>query len=319
MGGSEIVLGTPIEIDGKEVIIFRDVIGTDALRTSLENEIFTIVEPLASNGRPPIFIDEKELLRLRDSYPGIPVYGIWQLLFANDKVPLGNEVIIFPTGADRSLYIRLNPDLDLELPSSIISSSEYFDGFAPELMDYDLQQATRISVFASELKLPDSPAYTRAEIHDRLRHVQQRRWVLTACLCLAVILCTAVINYAMYANYTSQLAVYKNKEAELLALNVRLDELKTRRLISHPNNGTEISRLVEVLSYDQGMRTPEANELGIPKEITNSFSNSEHHLITSPGIQRGMLPQHSWLASSPTPEMKLFLSISKEQTGENEN
>lgn len=49
---TEIALGVPIEIDGKEVIIFRDVIGTESLRSGNDSEVLTIVEPEGADGRP---------------------------------------------------------------------------------------------------------------------------------------------------------------------------------------------------------------------------------------------------------------------------
>jgi hypothetical protein len=91
---NQLLLGVPIQIGGEEVIICRDSIGSQALSSSRESEVYTIIEGPREDGRPAIYIDEDELKSMRESYPGINVYGLWQLLFANNLVPLGNEVII---------------------------------------------------------------------------------------------------------------------------------------------------------------------------------------------------------------------------------
>lgn len=65
---ADLQLGIPITIGGEEVIIFRDTIGTDALATGRDAEVFTVIEHAGPDGRPPIYIDENELGTLRKNF-----------------------------------------------------------------------------------------------------------------------------------------------------------------------------------------------------------------------------------------------------------
>jgi hypothetical protein len=315
----DIPLGVPVEIDGREVIIFRDVIGVQSLRNTREHEVLTIVEPESDNGRPPIFIDEGELIRLRDAFPGTPVYGLWQLLFANDKVPLGNQCIVYPMGNDRGLYIRLNADEDLYDPKSIISSSEYLDNFISEMMDYNLDEAPRIRVDLRDLRLPSSPAYTRAEIFDRNRQIQHRRWIMVGGACLAIALCSIAFNYAMYSIYSMKMATFTNKQVEQQILTDRLVDLQSRRLLTAPDNSVAIERMIKVLDYDPGLRTPIPGDMGVPQEVGNSFANESHHLLSSQGFRHDIASKITWLTVERTPEHRLFLAFNSYSVGGIEN
>jgi hypothetical protein len=313
---TEIALGVPIEIDGKEVIIFRDVIGTESLRSGNDSEVLTIVEPEGADGRPPIFIDEGWLIRLRDSYPGIPVYGLWQTLFANGKVPLGNEVIVYPLGETNGLYIRMNVDEDMESPKSILTSSEYIDNFFPDLMEYNFENATRITVDLEDLKLPATPAYTRAEIFERNKQLEQRRWVYVGGFCLVIAIATAVVNYGLYTVHTMKMTSYANKQLELSTLQERLAELQAKRLLSYPNYSIPINRLTELASYDPRLQTPKAGQYGIPTEgVIYSFDNQEHTLVSSEGFNLDLASKFAWLNAARTPEERFIWTFNNSEAG----
>ena len=317
---TEIALGVPIEIDGKEVIIFRDVIGTESLRSGNDSEVLTIVEPEGADGRPPIFIDEGWLIRLRDSYPGIPVYGLWQTLFANGKVPLGNEVIVYPLGETNGLYIRMNADEDMDSPKSILTSSEYLDNFFPDVMEYNFENATRISVALEDLKLPATPAYTRAEIFDRNKQLEHRRWVYVGGFCLVIAIATAVVNYGLYTVHAMKMTSYANKQLELTTLQERLVELQSKRLLKYPDDSTPIDRIVQLASYDPGLQTPKAGQYGVPTEgVTYSFENQEHTLVSSEGFNFDLTAKNTWLTANRTPEERFIWTFNNSEVGGNEN
>lgn len=314
---SEIKIGVPIIIDGHEVIVFRDVIGTDSLKTSRDSEILTIVEPAAQNGRPPIYIDESELLRIREAYPSIPVYGLWQLLFANDLVPLGNEVIVYPMGEDKGLYIRLNASLDMNDPSSIMSSSEYIDNFISDHLEYDLRKdATRLSVQIEGLKLPESPAYTRAELYEKQKAIQTRLWIIIGVVCALMFVGTGLLNYLLSARHDQQMALYATRSAELQSLMSRMEELSTQRLVTLPNNGLTLDRLSKLAEYDRGITTPEMGNPGVPADYQASFVGSDHLLVSSRGYISDITTVYPWITVIPTPSDRVVFRFGADSESE---
>lgn len=311
---SEIKIGVPIIIDGHEVIVFRDVIGTESLKSSRDTEVLTIVEPAAHNGRPPIYIDESELLRIREAYPSLPVYGLWQLLFANDLVPLGNEVIVYPMGEDKGLFIRLNASLDMNDPASIMASSEYIDNFISDHLEYNLRRdATRLSVQLEGLKLPQSPAFTRAELYEKQKAIQTRLWFVVGAISLLMLLGCGVLNYMLSARYDQQMALYATQTSELKALMVRMDELSAQRLVSRPDNSLSLTRLADVATYDPAVTTPKSEIDGIPEGYQPSISGAEHLLISSAGFIADISARYPWLTVIKTPTTKVVFRFASDK------
>ena len=306
-----IPLGVPVEIDGRDVIITRDVIGTEALGHTRENEVFTEVEPVGNDGRPPIFIDENELGRLRNAYPGVPVYGLWQLLFANDKVTLGEELVIYPTGPASGIYLRLNPAADLYSPASILDSSEYKDNYIADLPGQPMDKAIRLIVGPAGLLLPASPAYTRHEKFEKDRQITQRRWVVVSAICVAVALAAAALNYGLYSIHTMKLKAFQSKQRELQTLANRIAELESTRLLAYPNDALVLDRLRSLVNYDPGLRSPATGDFGIPDGVTTNFTNEQHIFVTTPNISTDLSVVFPWVKSAKTQAGTFVLSFSR--------
>ena len=144
---SDLQLGIPIEIEGKEVIIVRDFVGTRAISVGGEDEVFTIIEPRGEDGRPAIYINERELEHFRENFPGADVYGLWQLLFANDQVPLGRQLTVFRTGPMTGQYVQMEAESDYYNPGNILQSSEFLANFLTDI-EYDLDDAAHVEVLS---------------------------------------------------------------------------------------------------------------------------------------------------------------------------
>lgn len=309
---SQLPLGVPIQIGGEEVIICRDFIGTQALSSSRESEVYTVIEGQREDGRPTIYIDEEELKSMRESYPGINVYGLWQLLFANNLVPLGNEIIIFPMGTDRGLYLRMDVNGDLNKPSSILSSSEFVDNFIPDWMDYDHKNASRITLSNLDLVLPAIPAYTRQELFEKQKHDETKRWYMVASICGVMLIAALVYNYAMYSVYNSDMVVYKTKQVQRDELDTSIAELMRERLAKWPSDAEVLGKISEIYSYDKGLVTAADTEAQV------GFS-TVHRFATSKGLPFDPADKIDGVESEFTPQLNFILRIvsTAEESGEN--
>jgi hypothetical protein len=274
-------LGEPIVIDGQEVIVFRDVLGAESTRKGGEKEVFTVIEPASPSGRPAILIDENELNRMREDYPGIKVYGLWQILFHNDKVTLGSEVVVYPLDYNEGAYIRLDRNRDLYNASSIISSGEYKDNFISELagvVDFVLaEDAVQLEADLSQLKLPKTPAFTRPELHAKHRHEEMRRWFVVGIFALIVLVVAGIVNGKLYNNYKVKMAEYHSRKTLINDLENRASGLRRERLAVLPNNGLVLDRLLAIFRLDPKATTPL-----VGNKVT-SFA-TEHRLVTSPNL-----------------------------------
>lgn len=305
---SELQLGIPITIDGEDVIIFRDTIGTAALSTGRDAEVFTVVEPVGPDGRPAIYIDENELRALRENFPGTNVYGLWQLLFANNLVPLGNEVVVFPTSETGGIYLQMESGTDYDSPVNIKRSSEYTDNYSPELYGHDLGTAPRITVDISLLTLPATPAFTRVELFSKKQHERTKRWYLTFLICIVVAVGVIVFNYGMYTVYKMNLAEYTTKKKLSRDLDARSAALLKERLPVRPDNSDVISRIDKVIAFDPKITTPTA------AGHTNGFT-SGHIFLTRPNFPADLTAKIPGVTAELTPQMSYLLTVSPDAQG----
>ncbi|MAG65506.1 MAG: hypothetical protein CMK74_06485 [Pseudomonadales bacterium] len=273
-----IPLGAPVHIAGKEVIVLRDAIGTEVLTANRDSEVYTTIEQPSLDGRPAIYIDEHELNQARTDYPNLEVYGLWQILFFNEKVKLGSQIVLYPMGSDRGAYIRLNPEEDLDSPRSILSSAEYVENYIPEAMDYDLNDARQIDADIDDLKLPPEPAFTRVELNQKQKQIEKKRWFLVGIISVAVLLGATALNYSLNAVYKMQMASYTATKTTQTTLEDRVAALESQRLRSYPNNRETALTLIRLLARDPGMHTP-----------------------STAAVSSGFTSVHSWVSSANLP------------------
>lgn len=301
---TELQLGVPIEVDGQEIIIIRDSIGSDALVATSENEIFTEIEPRGVDGRPPIYIDENELHKLRDSYPGITVYGLWQILFANNLVTLGlSEVVVLQSDPTSGQYLRMAPQSDWTDPSNILKSSEFMDNHIPDDYDDELGKATIIKVDIESLRLPLSPAFTRIELYEKQKHEHTKRWYVAGSICIVMAAAFGVYNYTMQTVYKINMAEYESKKAQARDLEQRTAELLKERLLAIPDDSGTITRISQLLSYEPLMRSPTLTAQ------QNGFS-SGHVFITRPKFQIDLAKKVEGVTSQLTANLEYQLNVS---------
>lgn len=265
-------LGKPITIGGTEVVVVRDVLGS--LNADKTTETFSLVEPKGADGRPAIYVSENDLTRLRDDYPGIKVYGLWQLMFHNNAVPLGAQLVTFPLSDAGGLYLLMEGVSDFKSPASIASSGEYLNGYIPDNYDVDLSMASVIDVDIHSLKLPPQPAYTRLEQSGKLRAENKRRWMVVGSLCGLIMVGAVAANYGLQTIYKSRMADYNTKRNLIQELEARVRTLSAERLIVRPDDASMLKQLFTMFELYPKATTPIANE-----EVKVGFKGS-HILIT---------------------------------------
>lgn len=299
---STLMLDIPITIDGEDVIIIRDVLGRESARGGRSAEVYTQLEPARSDGRPEISVDEKALLQLRDNFPGTNVYGLWQLLFANDQVPLGEEIIAFPTSEGGGVFLEMVPGSDLTNPASIQGTGEYSGGFSASHPGFNWATAPRITVDTTLLRLPSSPAFTRSELNAKLQHEKTKRWYLTGSICLAIVVGFAVWNYALFSMYRMDMAQYQSKKQLTNDLDARMSSLLAERLTSLPDDSNVIKVIDQVMMYDPDLTTPTGESAG------NSFKG-RHTFVTRPGYLGDLTGKIPGVKAEFMPELSYRLTV----------
>lgn len=265
-------LGKPITIGGQEIVVVRDVLGS--WQADKGTDTYSIVEPKGVDGRPPIYVSEDDLDKLREDYPGIKVYGLWQLLFYNNAVRLGAPMVLFPLEEKRGLYLLMRDGAASDSPTNIFSSGEYVNGFIPGQFDLDLSQATYVDVDLKDLRLPPQPAYTRSELAQKLRAENKRRWFVVGSLCGLIVIGAAATNYGLQTIYKSRMADYSAKRSLIDELDGRVRSLSAERLITRPDDSVILYQLFKVFDLYPKAMTPTAKD-----DLKIGFTG-EHILVT---------------------------------------
>ncbi|MGP0171094.1 hypothetical protein ACSVIJ_04350 [Pseudomonas sp. NCHU5208] len=307
----QLLLNVPVEVNGKEVIFVRDSVGSKVLSTVSEGDVYTIIEPAGADGRPPIYIDENVLEGFRENYPGLPVYGLWQTLFANGKVALGEQLTIFRTGAHSGHYLLMEAGTDYGNPANIQTSSEFIGGFLSDVHDdYDLDSAVQVVVDLDDLELPDTPAQTRADMADRRRHEQTKRWYAVGVICLVLAFAAAAFNYAMYSVHKMNMAEYGAKKIQVDELGERISALLMERLETRPDDSVVLRRIDDLLTYEPDLSTPES------ASKANSFV-AEHIFQTRPGYRLDLSLKVPGVTAELLPSMAYQLTLTGDQEVQN--
>jgi len=266
-------LGKPMLIGGEEVVVVRDVLG--AMQTDKASETYSMVEPKGADGRPAIYVSENDLARLREDYPGMKVYGLWQLMFHNNAVRFGAPVVAFPLSdppESQGLYLLMEGDIDSA--EGISSSGEYVNGYVIGNYDIEVGKASFIKVDLDELRLPPQPAYTRLELSQKLKAENKRRWLVVGSMCALIAVGATATNYGLQTIYKSRMADYTTKRGLIDELDGRVRALAAERLISRPDDSVMLEKLFRLFELYPTAMTPSLSD-----EIKIGFVG-EHVLIT---------------------------------------
>lgn len=252
---SAISIGKPVIIDGQEVIVVRDIVNRDQ-SNSKDSDYYAQVEGTGVSGRPEIYVAESDLARLRENYPGMNVYGLWQILFHNKAVTLGGQVIIYPLTQNAGMYLTLESGSDYSQASNITRSGEYADNFIVDFVEFDLADAIRIESSLTEMSLPDHPAYTRSELGEKKSAENRRKWLVTGSLCGLLLIAAISMNYFLTTYYNGSMAEYSTKKGLITELEDRVFALSSERLIMRPDNSQELDKLYALFEIYPNSWTP---------------------------------------------------------------
>tara|TARA_R110002124_G_scaffold128157_15_gene288678 strand:+ start:2813 stop:3763 length:951 start_codon:yes stop_codon:yes gene_type:complete len=248
-------IGKPVVIDGQEVIIVRDVVNRNQAN-SKDSDYYALVEGTGTAGQPEIYVAESDIARLRENYPGMNVYGLWQVLFHNRAVTMGSQVIIYPITEKSGMYLTLETGSDYTQVSNIVASGEYADNYIVDFVEFDLKNAYRIDTPLTELKLPAYPAYKRTELGEMKRAEANRKWIVTGSFCGLLVVAALAANYFLSTIYKSQVADYATKIGLINELEDRVAVLSSERLITRPDDSAELEIIFSVFELYPDAWTP---------------------------------------------------------------
>ena len=238
------LLKKPVQVQGTEIIIVPDLVGPVPI-----SEQHQYVEAAgATNTCPTIHIREADIEEMRERYPGVPVYGLWNILIHSGLVAFKRMLQVVPLGPEDGYYIHC--DLGRAEYSGI-----YESGFFAADASFTLDEALEINPDLEQLVLPAKVAKLALELRQE-RQVQQRQAWSTMALALVIIVAGAFgSNFGLARYYQLEQHRFDNKAKQLQNVRLGLDALRTTRLTEVPNDGPAIDRIASVWALDPEFRT----------------------------------------------------------------
>jgi len=246
------LLGKPLVIDGKEIILVDDRISDIGV---VGAEIDTLVEIEPPDGvSPGFYISEPSLVAIRTSYPDHTMYGLWQALYHSGMLS-GAEFVFLPFNENSGRYAQLEKQGDTWIPviSDVVTGGTLADGIT------EVSDVYRLDVDPSLLVLPDEQAMLHRERTAMIQQRSRRRYWQTAIVIGLIAVVGAIYEGAMMLSHSSQVSLIEDLRAEQRSLNERIGTLTRTRLLNEPDYNQTLERIFHLHTIDPGLETAQAS------------------------------------------------------------
>src|SRR5690606_13608633 len=231
------LIGKPIEIEGKEVILLPDKVGGELSDSEIMDMLELAPEDI-STGTPAFYLSERELGRVKQEYPGIPVYGLWHTLHVSGLLT-GARFIGILERSDTGIYVHCQEDPDAT-GWSVVHSGTLDSRMLIEHPDVPFDEVLELSPDLLSLKLPSQQAML-VEERRALRKQRENRIMVIGAISAALIIAVAGVTDLFlkmrYDQQVKKVATAQQLNSQLLS---EVQSLMGNRLSKWPNNTDQI-------------------------------------------------------------------------------
>lgn len=246
------LLGKPLVIDGKEIILVDDRISDSGVEGA-EIDLLVEIEP-PDGVSPGFYISEPSLVAVRTSYPDHTMYGLWQTLYHSGMLS-GSEFVFLPFNDYSGRYAQLEQQGDTWIPviSDVVTGGKLADGIT------EVSDVYRLNVDPSLLVLPDEPAMLHRERTAMIQQRSRRRYWQTAVVIGVIALLGAIYEGAVMISHSSHVSLIDDLRQEQRSLNERIGTLTRTRLLREPNYNQALERIFYLHTIDPDLETAQAS------------------------------------------------------------
>lgn len=250
---STIKLDTQLTVGGEDIVLVLDQIGGKKERVQL------IAQECDQHHQ--LVVSESHIVKARQEYKKIPVYGIWSVLILNNLI--GSEKVqVLPLDKGEGLYA-------ITSDNKIIETGYYTAGFIPGHPDTDIDSSHHIVVDLNNIKLPQKALLTRGEVfkieNERKAADKRRRVYLFIGIAATGLIASAVLPF-----FQSESSVDQTEKHLVNQLRNEYQDLVRTRGMAIPDSSI-LAHLVLMANSD--------NQIEVVKEI--DFLANEIEVIFS--------------------------------------
>ena len=230
-------ISEPRIINGQIVVVLPDLVGP--VPVSEQHEYVEIEK--GSNVCASISIRESDLEVARTLYPGLPVYGLWQLFVANDAFASENEQLYTSARDEENGYYLYRES------GRILHSGNYEAGFFAEDASLNLNIAHRLSLDFDGFELPKKQALLAREILKNKKETIQKNLLVNSALFVSVIFFGFLVDFYLQYSYEKSNIELSHKFTELRFLEGEYNKLHLDRIENPPEHKKDIEKIAELL------------------------------------------------------------------------
>ncbi|OUS27841.1 hypothetical protein A9Q99_13865 [Gammaproteobacteria bacterium 45_16_T64] len=239
----------PVTIEGRCVILMPDLVGIVPLS---EQHLYVELQE-AVNQTPAIHVNEADIENIRETYPDVPIYGLWQTLINSGLVSYRKSLQVVQSSPMDGFYIHC----DLGRAEF---SGDYEAGFFAADASFTLDDAAVIAPDLGNLSLPENQAQMAEELQAKRKKKARAAWISSVSVAACVVLLATATDFSLlqYHRYENQEILDKSAMRDYLLAG--LDGLKTSRITDVPNDHEKITKIAEVWAYEKQLTTQGAQE-----------------------------------------------------------
>jgi len=233
---SQVSLETPIQLGSRQCILIADEVAEEPSTRD------PVLLERGGRGQPSLWVSEKELQSIRQSYPDLPVYGVFQTLLRNRAIPFDAALYYLPTTRHAGVYLLCEDKRPKE-------SGKYAGNRLPLDLGMSLTDGVQLTVELDSLTPPARAARTVEEMNRDRRRQRIRMAVRWSGYAAAVVAVAFIADSMSVQQHLDQEAKLEDLRAQRSDLQQQISSLEKERSASGRELGREALGRLVVLSH----------------------------------------------------------------------
>lgn len=259
-----------VTLGGKKVVFVVDYIGEDPTHFASAS----LLEE-ATDKHPPVWVNEEDVASVRENHgDGVLVYGIWQVLMANNALDYSSPAVVRFTPYS-GLYF--NGD------GARATTGEYAANLIPSLPGVDVFSIEDLNVDIDNLILPVNQAKLSGEIYEKNYRRIRRSWLMRGASIVGIALTAFGVDLVLAELHQKTLKEMAYSVQQVEQNQKDLLSLKATKIDNYPNQFVALSRYTTIATIDHNFKLKEGYEGDFRADDVSGLIKESH--LSNPLVQ----------------------------------
>ena len=217
---------------GQEYILALDYVSEEAKTPD------SVIIKAGTDGHASIWMEESVLSPLHEQYPGIPVFGLWQVLIENNDIDDAVSLqIMYAENASNGHYVLIEYGV-------IHETGKYINGFFPQRADLHIEDAMHIEFEQEVWDLPAQEALLLLQIRKQQVQKKQRFMAITGGVCLIIVALAFSVDFIFSTWHKKRVELFNDKKDQLGQLHQNISLLRVSHIDQWPKQAGYLEPLI---------------------------------------------------------------------------